>query len=178
MTSVCVRSREKTAHLFAQLSSELLQEGVGVERLYLLLQELRTAAHRNVALSRLFWKVSIDVCVAVIDSLSSSTWMHWCEDALRCCVFPSPGMFVSSWFRLWRNLCMAVRAQVASAQQISSCKLQAPCVCVCTWVCVSCLFVCKLLVIFHNKLFGHLRTNSFFFCPNVKRLSSWAIGPE
>ncbi|XP_070847625.1 uncharacterized protein C12orf56-like isoform X3 [Chaetodon trifascialis] len=49
-------SWERTAHLFAQLSSELLQEGISVESLYLLLQELRTAAHRNVALRRLFWR--------------------------------------------------------------------------------------------------------------------------
>lgn len=71
-----------------------------------------------------------DVCVAIIDSLSSYTRKHWCEDVLRCCVFSSPGMFVSSWFRLWRNLCTAVRAHVASTHQISSCKLQALCVCV------------------------------------------------
>ncbi|TNM91600.1 hypothetical protein fugu_019980 [Takifugu bimaculatus] len=51
-----VVSRERTAHLLAQLSCELLQEGVSVERLYLLLQELRTAAHRSAALCRLFWK--------------------------------------------------------------------------------------------------------------------------
>lgn len=60
---VFVCSRERTARLLAQLSSELLQEGVSVKRLYVLLQELRTAAHRNVALCRLFWKVRIDACV-------------------------------------------------------------------------------------------------------------------
>uniref|UniRef100_A0A3Q3EF87 Si:ch211-258f14.2 n=1 Tax=Labrus bergylta TaxID=56723 RepID=A0A3Q3EF87_9LABR len=50
-------SLERTAHLFGQLSAELLQEEISVESLYLLLQELRTAAHRNVALRRLFWRV-------------------------------------------------------------------------------------------------------------------------
>ncbi|XP_032445288.1 uncharacterized protein C12orf56 homolog isoform X1 [Xiphophorus hellerii] len=50
-------SAERTAHLFAQLSSELLQDGITVENRYLLLQELRTAAHRNVTLRRLFWRV-------------------------------------------------------------------------------------------------------------------------
>lgn len=50
-------SWEQTAHLFGQLSSELLQDGISVESMYLLLQELRTAAHRSVALRRLFWRV-------------------------------------------------------------------------------------------------------------------------
>lgn len=53
-----LRSWERTAHRFAQLSSELLQEQISVEGVYLLLQELRTAAHRQVALCRLFWRVS------------------------------------------------------------------------------------------------------------------------
>ncbi|KAG7225547.1 hypothetical protein INR49_004953 [Caranx melampygus] len=51
-------SWERTAHLFSQLSSELLQDDISVESLYLLLQELRTAAHRNVTLRRLFWRRS------------------------------------------------------------------------------------------------------------------------
>ncbi|KAG7244122.1 hypothetical protein INR49_004868 [Caranx melampygus] len=51
-------SWERTAHLFSQLSSELLQDDISVESLYLLLQELRTAAHRNVTLRRLFWRLS------------------------------------------------------------------------------------------------------------------------
>lgn len=50
-------SWERTAHLFGQLSSELLQDGISVESMYLLLQELRTAAHRSVTLRRLFWRV-------------------------------------------------------------------------------------------------------------------------
>lgn len=53
-----VCSWERTAHRFAQLSSELLQEQISMEGVYLLLQELRTAAHRQVALCRLFWKVT------------------------------------------------------------------------------------------------------------------------
>ncbi|XP_062415378.1 uncharacterized protein C12orf56 homolog isoform X3 [Pungitius pungitius] len=51
-------SWERTAHLFGQLSCELLQEGISVENLYLLLQELRTAAQRDVTLRRLFWNSS------------------------------------------------------------------------------------------------------------------------
>ncbi|XP_032361525.1 uncharacterized protein C12orf56 homolog isoform X5 [Etheostoma spectabile] len=64
-------SCERTAHLFGQLSSELLQEGIGVERFYLLLQELRTAAHHNLALRRLFWKTS-EVCVFLVQTLEES----------------------------------------------------------------------------------------------------------
>ncbi|XP_034719160.1 uncharacterized protein C12orf56 homolog isoform X1 [Etheostoma cragini] len=69
-------SCERTAHLFGQLSSELLQEGIGVERLYLLLQELRTAAHHNIALRRLFWKTS-EVCVFLVQTLEES--LHGCQ---------------------------------------------------------------------------------------------------
>ncbi|XP_071357754.1 uncharacterized protein C12orf56 homolog isoform X2 [Trachinotus anak] len=65
-------SWERTAHLFGQLSSELLQDGISVESLYLLLQELRTAAHRNVALRRLFWRTSR--CFSV-DNLLSVGWI-------------------------------------------------------------------------------------------------------
>uniref|UniRef100_H3D571 Uncharacterized protein n=1 Tax=Tetraodon nigroviridis TaxID=99883 RepID=H3D571_TETNG len=70
--------REKTAQVFARLSSALLQEGVGVERLHLLLQQLRRAAHRNLALSRLFWK-SRDVCVFLVQTLEES--LHGCRSA-------------------------------------------------------------------------------------------------
>lgn len=69
-------SWKRTAHLFAQLSSELLQEGISVESLYLLLQELRTAAHRNVALRRLFWR-SGEVCVFLVQTLEES--LHGCQ---------------------------------------------------------------------------------------------------
>ncbi|XP_033989320.1 uncharacterized protein C12orf56 homolog isoform X1 [Trematomus bernacchii] len=69
-------SWERTAHLFAQLSSELLQEGIGVESLYLLLQELSTAAHRNIALRRLFWRSS-EVCVFLVQTLEES--LHGCR---------------------------------------------------------------------------------------------------
>ncbi|XP_056878260.1 uncharacterized protein C12orf56 homolog isoform X1 [Takifugu flavidus] len=71
-----VVSRERTAHLLAQLSCELLQEGVSVERLYLLLQELRTAAHRSAALCRLFWK-SRDIFVFLVQTLEES--LHGCQ---------------------------------------------------------------------------------------------------
>ncbi|TDG96560.1 hypothetical protein EPR50_G00229870 [Perca flavescens] len=69
-------SCERTAHLFGQLSSELLQEGIRVESLYLLLQELRTAARHNVALRRLFWKSS-EVCVFLVQTLEES--LHSCQ---------------------------------------------------------------------------------------------------
>ncbi|XP_041833101.1 uncharacterized protein C12orf56 homolog isoform X2 [Melanotaenia boesemani] len=63
-------SMERTAHLFGQLSSELLQDGISVELLYLLLQELRTAAHRNLTLRRLFWKCS-ELCVFLVQTLEN-----------------------------------------------------------------------------------------------------------
>ncbi|XP_070709678.1 uncharacterized protein C12orf56 homolog [Pempheris klunzingeri] len=69
-------SWERTAHLFGQLSSELLQEGISLESLYLLLQELRTAAHRNIALRRLFWRSS-EVCVFLVQTLEES--LHGCQ---------------------------------------------------------------------------------------------------
>ncbi|XP_072309490.1 uncharacterized protein C12orf56 homolog [Eucyclogobius newberryi] len=61
-------SWEQTAHLFSQLQSEVLREGISVERLYLLLQELRTAAQRNVALRRLFWR-SNELCLFLVQTL-------------------------------------------------------------------------------------------------------------
>ncbi|XP_059181486.1 uncharacterized protein C12orf56 homolog isoform X2 [Centropristis striata] len=69
-------SWERTAHLFGQLSSELLQEGISVESLYLLLQELRTAAHRNITLRRLFWRSS-EVCSFLVQTLEES--LHGCQ---------------------------------------------------------------------------------------------------
>ncbi|GAA6218734.1 uncharacterized protein C12orf56 homolog [Lates japonicus] len=69
-------SWERTAHLFGQLSSELLQDGISVESLYLLLQELRTAAHRNITLRRLFWRSS-EVCVLLVQTLEES--LHGCQ---------------------------------------------------------------------------------------------------
>ncbi|XP_015239423.1 PREDICTED: uncharacterized protein C12orf56 homolog [Cyprinodon variegatus] len=61
-------SEERTAHLFAQLSAELLQDGISLENTYLLLQELKTAAHRNVALRRHFWR-SGDVFLFLVQTL-------------------------------------------------------------------------------------------------------------
>uniref|UniRef100_A0A3Q1F621 Uncharacterized protein n=1 Tax=Acanthochromis polyacanthus TaxID=80966 RepID=A0A3Q1F621_9TELE len=69
-------SWELTAHLFGQLSSELLQDGISVESLYLLLQELRTAGHRNITLRRLFWK-SGEVCVFLVQTLEDC--LHSCQ---------------------------------------------------------------------------------------------------
>ncbi|XP_028256354.1 uncharacterized protein C12orf56 homolog [Parambassis ranga] len=69
-------SGERTAHLFGQLSSELLQDGISVESLYMLLQELRTAALRYVTLRRLFWRSS-ELCDFLVQTL---------EDCLHGCV--------------------------------------------------------------------------------------------
>ncbi|XP_042259278.1 uncharacterized protein C12orf56 homolog [Thunnus maccoyii] len=69
-------SWERTAHLFGQLSSELLEDGISMESLYLLLQELRTAAHRNIALRRVFWRSS-EVCVFLVQTLEES--LHGCQ---------------------------------------------------------------------------------------------------
>ncbi|XP_035004015.2 uncharacterized protein C12orf56 homolog [Hippoglossus stenolepis] len=66
-----VISWERTAHLFAQLTSELLQDGIDEESLYLLLQELNVAAQRNVALRRLFWRSS-ELCVFLVQTLEES----------------------------------------------------------------------------------------------------------
>ncbi|KAI3366613.1 hypothetical protein L3Q82_009294 [Scortum barcoo] len=71
-----VISWERTAYLFAQLTSELLQEELSVESLYLLLQELRTAAHRNIALRRLFWRSS-EVCGFLVETLEET--LHGCQ---------------------------------------------------------------------------------------------------
>ncbi|KAJ8006525.1 hypothetical protein DPEC_G00108160 [Dallia pectoralis] len=49
-------SWERTAQLYHQLSAELLQEDISLEGLYLLLQELCTAAHRDITLRKLFWR--------------------------------------------------------------------------------------------------------------------------
>ncbi|XP_074554419.1 uncharacterized protein C12orf56 homolog [Halichoeres trimaculatus] len=69
-------SLERTAHLFGQLTAELLQKEISVESLYLLLQELRTAAHRNAALRRLFWRSS-EVCAFLVQTLEDS--LHGCQ---------------------------------------------------------------------------------------------------
>ncbi|XP_027899517.1 uncharacterized protein C12orf56 homolog isoform X4 [Xiphophorus couchianus] len=73
-------SAERTAHLFAQLSSELLQDGITVENRYLLLQELRTAAHRNVTLRRLFWR-SGEAFVFLVQTLEEC--LHGCQSFSR-----------------------------------------------------------------------------------------------
>uniref|UniRef100_A0A3B3V9A4 Uncharacterized protein n=1 Tax=Poecilia latipinna TaxID=48699 RepID=A0A3B3V9A4_9TELE len=73
-------SAERTAHLFAQLSSELLQDGTTVENLYLLLQELRTAAHRNATLRRLFWR-SGEAFVFLVQTLEEC--LHGCQSLSR-----------------------------------------------------------------------------------------------
>ncbi|KAK9525882.1 hypothetical protein VZT92_016555 [Zoarces viviparus] len=75
-------SWELTAHLFGQLSCELLQEGISVESLYLLLQELRTAAHRHVTLRRLFWRSS-ELFVFLVQTLEES--LHGCQSLSGVC---------------------------------------------------------------------------------------------
>ncbi|KAL4641032.1 hypothetical protein GN956_G11776 [Arapaima gigas] len=69
------RSWECTAHLFSQLSWELLQENITLESLYLLLQELSTAAHRNTTIRRLFWKSS-DLCLFLVRILEDTLQDH------------------------------------------------------------------------------------------------------
>ncbi|XP_053271464.1 uncharacterized protein C12orf56 homolog, partial [Pleuronectes platessa] len=66
-----VISWERTAHLFSQLTSDLLQVGIHEESLYLLLQELNVSAQRNVALRRLFWRSS-ELCVFLVQTLEES----------------------------------------------------------------------------------------------------------
>ncbi|CAG5926762.1 unnamed protein product [Menidia menidia] len=68
-------SMERMARLFTQLSSELLQSGIGQEKLYVLLQELRTAAHRYIPLRRLFWR-SGEVCAFLVETLEDC--LHGC----------------------------------------------------------------------------------------------------
>ncbi|MEQ2224437.1 hypothetical protein ILYODFUR_007406, partial [Ilyodon furcidens] len=69
-------SWERTAHRFAQLSSELLQDGITEENMYLLLQELRTAAHRNITLRKLFWRSS-KVFIFLVQTLEEC--LHSCQ---------------------------------------------------------------------------------------------------
>lgn len=63
-----VISWEQTVHLFFQLKTELLQEAISVENLYLLLQELCTAAHRDITIRRLFWRSS-ELCLSLVQAL-------------------------------------------------------------------------------------------------------------
>ncbi|KAG7497262.1 hypothetical protein JOB18_034425 [Solea senegalensis] len=59
-----------TCHLFDQLTSELLQDSNSVDRVFLLLQELKTAAHGNVSLVSLFWRS--ELCVFLVQTLEES----------------------------------------------------------------------------------------------------------
>ncbi|XP_062373445.1 uncharacterized protein C12orf56 homolog [Sardina pilchardus] len=60
---------ERTAHLFHQLSGEVLKENLSLEDLYILLQELNTAAHRSVTIKKLFWRSS-DLCPFLVKTLA------------------------------------------------------------------------------------------------------------
>ncbi|KAL0962737.1 hypothetical protein UPYG_G00344670 [Umbra pygmaea] len=73
-------SWERTAHLFGQMSAELLQEGISLEAVYLLVQELHTAAHRSITLRKLFWR-SGDMLPFLVQRL---------EDSLPSCHRPEP----------------------------------------------------------------------------------------
>ncbi|KAI5617348.1 hypothetical protein C0J50_23129 [Silurus asotus] len=64
-------SLERTCHLFSQLRGELLQDELGLESLYLLLQELCTAAHHDPAVKTLFWK-SPELYPFLVKTLSDS----------------------------------------------------------------------------------------------------------
>ncbi|XP_046729496.1 uncharacterized protein C12orf56 homolog isoform X2 [Silurus meridionalis] len=64
-------SFERTCHLFSQLRGELLQDKLGLESLYLLIQELCTAAHHNPAVKTLFWK-SPELYPFLVKTLSDS----------------------------------------------------------------------------------------------------------
>lgn len=74
MCSFPACSWERTCHLFGQLSGELLQDHLSLESLYLLLQELWTAAHHNPTVRTLFWRVrphhnqqhTVEACLTVI----------------------------------------------------------------------------------------------------------------
>ncbi|KAA0720754.1 hypothetical protein E1301_Tti011493 [Triplophysa tibetana] len=65
-------SWERTCHLFAQLSGELLQEDISLESSYLLLQELHTATYRNPTIKKLFWRSS-DLYPFLVKTLSDSS---------------------------------------------------------------------------------------------------------
>ncbi|XP_048863033.1 uncharacterized protein C12orf56 homolog [Brienomyrus brachyistius] len=69
-------SWERTTHLFGQLSRELLQQDLTMEMLYLLLQELHTAAHRNHAVRRLFWR-SEELCSFLVRTLEDTLQSCW-----------------------------------------------------------------------------------------------------
>ncbi|XP_076153518.1 uncharacterized protein C12orf56 homolog [Alosa pseudoharengus] len=60
---------ERTAHLFHQLSGEILKENLSLESLYVLLQELNTATHRSVTIKKLFWRSS-DLCPFLVKTLA------------------------------------------------------------------------------------------------------------
>ncbi|KAJ8392219.1 hypothetical protein AAFF_G00077870 [Aldrovandia affinis] len=67
----CQISWERTTCLFSQLSGEILQEGISQESLYLLLQELCTAAHRNITVKKLFWRSS-ELCPFLVKILEEA----------------------------------------------------------------------------------------------------------
>ncbi|KAF7229380.1 hypothetical protein G4P62_001090 [Nothobranchius furzeri] len=69
-------SVERTSLLFNQLSLEILQDRISMENLYLLLQELRVAAHRNLILRRLFWRSS-EMCDFLVQTLEDC--LHGCQ---------------------------------------------------------------------------------------------------
>uniref|UniRef100_A0A8C6Q0N2 Uncharacterized protein n=1 Tax=Nothobranchius furzeri TaxID=105023 RepID=A0A8C6Q0N2_NOTFU len=75
-SSDSISSVERTSLLFNQLSLEILQDRISMENLYLLLQELRVAAHRNLILRRLFWRSS-EMCDFLVQTLEDC--LHGCQ---------------------------------------------------------------------------------------------------
>ncbi|KAL1275374.1 hypothetical protein QQF64_034997 [Cirrhinus molitorella] len=81
-------SWERTCHLFSQLSGELLQENIGLESLYLLLQELHMATYRNPTIKKLFWR-SPDLYPFLVKTLAESSQggqegVHTADRLLLC----------------------------------------------------------------------------------------------
>ncbi|TSP25371.1 hypothetical protein Baya_9596 [Bagarius yarrelli] len=73
-------SWERKCQLFSQLSGELLQEVLSLEGLYLLVQELCTAARQNPAVKTLFWR-SPELYSFLVKTLTDSLQLS--EDKLH-----------------------------------------------------------------------------------------------
>ncbi|XP_028809932.1 uncharacterized protein C12orf56 homolog [Denticeps clupeoides] len=81
-------SWERTSYLFMQLSGELLQKEISMESVYLLLQELHTAAHRSATIRKLFWRSS-DLCPFLVKTLEDAlqdtdSQVHTADRLLLC----------------------------------------------------------------------------------------------
>ncbi|KAG7320125.1 hypothetical protein KOW79_015978 [Hemibagrus wyckioides] len=74
-------SWERTCQLFSQLSGELLQDELSLESLYLLLQELCTAARHNPGVRTLFWR-SPELYSFLVKTLASQDRLHTADRLL------------------------------------------------------------------------------------------------